>query len=147
MMIHAWCKRYDAFVRRACPEFCGKLPWATVLLNGSIGRTPAVESIRCPNRSKSKKEDKTKPEAQMRLGFRSFVLPVHSKENDRTGNALRSTLHHSPVSPHDRRACPPDLAPPISRKPRQDHPVHHPHLDKTLLQPNLPRHRYPQTLR
>jgi len=56
------------------------LPDTTNQVNGRIGRTPAVETLRCPNRSKSKKERKTKPEAQMRLGFRSFVLPVDRKK-------------------------------------------------------------------
>jgi len=56
------------------------LPDFARLDNGWTGRTPAVETLRCPNRSKSKKERKTKPEAQMRLGFRSFVLPVDRKK-------------------------------------------------------------------
>lgn len=77
-----------------------------------------LKRLAAPTAQNQKKKAKLNPEAQMRLGFCSFFLSEDSNDNDRTDNALRSTLHHSLVSPHDRRAYPPDSAPTISLKPR-----------------------------
>ena len=73
-----------------------------------------LKRFAAPTAQNQKKKAKLHPEAQMRLGFRSFALPVDSKDNDRTGNALSPTLHHSPVSLPDLPTCPQGLVQPLS---------------------------------